>query len=267
MDIYGILAHPAGHSLSPVIHNAGFEALNLNAEYQRFDIPPEDLEQFIQKVRKENIKGLNVSTPHKEEVMRLLDVIDDIAATIGAVNTIINKNGELHGTNVDWLGVQGALEEVTTIEGKKVAILGAGGAARAAVFALQESDAGEIVILNRTPSHAEELAKEFNCKADALSSFNKYNPDIIIQATSAGMNKPEGVEIIPKESLKPNMTVMEMIYSPLETRILKDAKEVGAKIITGERMLLNQGFACFQIWTGKEAPRKAMEDAIAEHLH
>ena len=104
MDIYGILAHPAGHSLSPAMHNAGFKALNLNAKYQRFDIPPEDLEQFIQKVRKENIKGLNVSTPHKENVMALLDVIDDIANTIGAVNTIVNKNGELHGTNVDWLG-------------------------------------------------------------------------------------------------------------------------------------------------------------------
>ncbi|MFC1656274.1 shikimate dehydrogenase [Patescibacteria group bacterium] len=267
MDIYGILAHPTKHSLSPAMHNAGFKALNLGAEYQRFDIPPEDLKQFIQRVRDEGIKGLNVSTPHKENVMPLLDIIDDVATTIGAVNTIVNKDGELHGTNVDWQGVQGAIEEVTSIEGKRAVILGAGGAARAAVFALQRSNAAEVVILNRTMEHAKELAKEFNCKADALSSFNKYNSQIVVQATSAGMNKPEGVEIVPRESLTSEMTVMEMIYSPLETRILKDAKDAGAKTITGDRMLLNQGFACFQIWTGEEAPRKEMEDAIREHLN
>ncbi len=256
MDIYGILAHPAKHSLSPAMHNAGFKALNINAEYQRFDISPENLARFIQRVRDENIKGLNVSTPHKEKVIPLLDVVDNVAMTIGAVNTIINKNGELHGTNVDFIGVQGALEEVTSIEGRSVVILGAGGAARAAVFALQKSNAAEVVILNRTIEHAKELAKEFNCKADALSSFNKYNPQIVVQATSAGMNKPKGVEIVPRENLTSEMTVMEMIYSPLMTKILKDAKEIGAKIITGDRMLLNQGFACFQIWTGEQAPRK-----------
>lgn len=267
MDIYGILAHPAGHSLSPAMHNAGFKALNINAEYRRFDIPPEELVQFIQKVRKENIKGLNVSTPHKETVRPFLDVVDDVAKTIGAVNTIINKNGELHGTNVDWIGVQGALEEVTTIEGKKVAVLGAGGAARAAVFALKRNDPAEIVILNRTVKHAKELAEEFDCRFGPLEDFESICPDIVIQATSAGMNKPEGVKIVPHESLNAKMVVMEMIYSPLITKILKDAKDVGAKIVTGDRMLLNQGFACFEIWTGEKPPRAQMEEAIREQLY
>lgn len=266
MDIYGILAHPAYHSLSPVMHNAGFKALNIDAEYRFFDIPPEDLEAFISKVRDENIKGLSVSKPHKEAIISLLDVVEDVAKTIGAVNTVINKDGKLNGTNVDWTGVQNAIEEVTEIDGKNVTILGAGGAARAAIYALKKNNAKEICILNRTVEHAEELAKEFECNFGPLGDFSKCNPDIVIQATSAGMNKPEGVEIIPKKLLKPNMIVMEMIYSPLMTKILKDAKEVGAKIITGDKMLLHQGFAAFELWTDQKAPREVMEKAVLEHL-
>jgi shikimate dehydrogenase len=267
MDIYGILAHPAHHSLSPAMHNAGFQALGMNAEYEYFDVKPEDLSDFIQKVRNENIKGLSVSKPHKETIIKLLDVVDDIAHTIGAVNTVINKDGELHGTNVDWIGVQEALLEKTQIEQKVVAVLGAGGAARAAVYALKKNHAGLIFVLNRTISHAEELAKEFKCDYGALADICAVNPQIIIQATSAGLNEKEGVEIIPKEYIDSSMTVMEMIYTPLMTRILKDAKAQGAKIITGDRMLLHQGYAAFEMWTGKEPPCETMEHVVFEHLN
>lgn len=267
MDIYGILAHPALHSLSPAMHNAGFQATGMNAEYEYFDVEPAGLADFIQTVRDKDIKGLSVSKPHKEAIIELLDIVDDTAQTIGAVNTVINKDGELHGTNVDWIGVQEALLEKTSIEGKNVVVLGAGGAARAAVFALKENNVGKITVLNRTISHAEELAKEFECEFGALTDFATIHPNIIIQATSAGLNKKDGIEIIPKNEIDSSMTVMEMIYTPLMTRILEDAKAQGAKIITGDRMLLHQGYAAFEMWTGKEPPRETMEHVIWEHLN
>jgi shikimate dehydrogenase len=267
MNIYGILAHPAGQSLSPAMHNAGFNKLKLDAEYKYFDIEPEGLEDFIQKVRDEGIKGLSVSKPHKETIIELLDIVDDKAHAIGAVNTVFNRNEELHGTNVDWIGVQEAIKEVSSIEGKRCLILGAGGASRAAVFALQKANAAKVVILNRTVSHAQELAEEFDCEYGSLEDFAKHEPEIVIQATSAGMNKSEGVEIIPGKLLKENMVVMEMIYSPLMTKILRDAKDAGANIITGDRMLLHQGFAAFEIWTGQKAPRDVMEKAVHDHLN
>lgn len=267
MDIYGILAHPANHSLSPAMHNAGFQALGMNAEYEYFDVKPEDLANFIQKVRDEDIKGLSVSKPHKETIIELLDIVDAVAHTIGAVNTVINKDGELHGTNVDWIGVQEALLENTKIEGKNIVVLGAGGAARAAVFALKQNHAGKITVLNRTISHAEELAREFECEFGELTDFPTVHPNIVIQATSAGLNNKDGVEIIPKDELNSSMIIMEMIYTPLMTRILKDAKVQGAKIITGERMLLHQGYAAFEMWTGKEPPRETMEHTVWEHLN
>ena len=135
------------------------------------------------------------------------------------------------------------------------------------VYFLLPLKAKNIFVLNRTISHAKNLAKKFNCKYGGLDDFKNINPDIVIQATSAGMNNSRGVQIIPKDLLKPNMMVMEMIYTPRMTRILKDAKAVGAKIITGERMLLHQGFAAFKYWTDKKAPVKIMENAINKYLN
>lgn len=267
MDIYGILAFPAKHSLSPAMHNTGFKALNIDAEYRIFEVPSEDLQSFIQKVRDEDIEGLSISKPHKENIMELLDIVDDVAKTIGAVNTVVNRGGELHGTNVDWIGVQEPIEEITEIKGKKAVILGAGGAARAACFALRRNNAKETIILNRTVEHAQELGFEFECKYGPLDDFEKYDPDIVIQATSAGLNKEEGVQLVPKELLKPSMVILEMIYTPLKTKIVKDALEVGAKVITGDKMLLHQGYACFEIWTQQKAPREEMAQAVREHLN
>jgi shikimate dehydrogenase len=266
MDIYGILAHPAFHSLSPAMHNAGFKALNINAKYEYFDILPENLKDFMHKVRKEEIKGLSVSSPHKENVMKFLDKIDETAEKIGAVNTIINKSDYLYGTNVDWIGVRDSIQEHIEIKGQKAIVLGAGGAARAAVYALKKCNAKEIVVLNRTVEHAKALSEEFGTLYGSLNDFDKYNPKIVIQATSAGMNNPKGVELIPKSKLKNSMLIMEMIYRPLMTKILRDAKEIEATIITGDKMLLNQGFAAFELWTGRKAPKEEMRKAVMEHL-
>ncbi len=265
MDIYGILAHPAYHSLSPAMHNAGFKALGINADYQYFDVTSENLEEFIKKMPEKNIKGLSISKPHKEKILDFIHKRDDHAKKIGAVNTVYIKNKDYHGTNVDWIGIKEPIEEETIIRGKKVIILGAGGAARAAVYAMKKSEAGSITILNRTVEHAHELAKEFNCEYGPLDDFDYAN--IVIQATSAGLNKPEGIRIVPKEKIKKNMLVFEMIYTPLETQIIKDAKEVGAEYITGENMLLHQGYAAFELWTNQKAPREIMRKAVMNKLY
>jgi shikimate 5-dehydrogenase len=163
--------------------------------------------------------------------------------------------------------VQNSLLEKTRIKGKTVVILGAGGAASAALYAFKKNKAKDIFVLNRTISHAKKLAEKFKCKYGEFNDFKDIHPDIVIQATSAGMNNPKGVQIIPKGLLKPNMAIMEMIYTPRMTRILKDAKAIGAKIITGERMLLHQGFAVFGYWTGKKAPEEIMEKAVDKRLN
>ncbi|MBN1495048.1 shikimate dehydrogenase [Candidatus Peregrinibacteria bacterium] len=265
-ETYGILAHPAKHSLSPAMHNAAFKALKINADFKYFDIKPEDLKKFILKVRKEKIKGLSVSSPHKESIIKYLDKINKTAKKINAVNAVKNDRGKLMGTNFDWIGVQNSLLEKTAIKGKIVVVLGAGGAASAAVFAAKKNRAKKIHILNRTVLHARKLAKKYNCKYGGFDDFKDINPDIVIQATSAGMNNLKGVELIPKKYLTKRMVVMEMIYSPLITKIIKDAKAAGAKTITGEKMLLNQGFAAFIYWTKKRHPAKVMERAVYQNL-
>ncbi len=267
MDIYGILAFPASHSLSPAIQNAGFKTLGINSSYDFFEITPDKLEEFLSKVRKEKIRGLSVSKPHKQAIMPLLDSVDKVALKIGAVNTVYLKNGKLIGTNTDWIGIEKSLLEKTEIKGKKIVILGAGGAARASVYACKKNKAKTITVLNRTLSKAKALAKEFACEYGSIKDFKLYKPDILIQATSAGLNKKEGIKIIPEKLLRKEMVVMEVIYSPLETKIIKDAQKTGAKTITGERMLLHQAVAAFKLWTSKKAPFKEMEEALNKALY
>ncbi|MFC1810114.1 shikimate dehydrogenase [Patescibacteria group bacterium] len=264
MDIYGILAHPAHQSLSPAMHNAGFKALGIDAEFKVFDVPASELEKFMKLMREEKIKGLSVSKPHKEKVEYYLDEVDKYAQEIGAVNFIYERNNKYLGSNVDWIGIKEPIDSLGGFEGKNVVILGAGGAARAAVFTAKKSNAASITILNRTLEHAKTLANEFECEFGKLVNFK--GADIIIQATSAGLNDPEGVELIPKEKLNPSMLIFEMIYSPLETRLIRDAREVGAQTITGENMLLHQGYAAFEIWTAQKPPREIMEKAVIERL-
>lgn len=264
MDIYGILAHPAQQSLSPAMHNAGFKELGIDAEFKIFDVPASELESFMKLMREERIAGLSVSKPHKEKVEFYLDEIDEFAEKIGAVNFIYERNGKYLGSNVDWIGIKEPIDEFGGMEGKNVVILGAGGAARAAVFTAKKSHAASITILNRTLEHAKTLAKEFDCEFNKIVNFK--GGDIIIQATSAGLNDPKGVELIPKEKLNPSMLIFEMIYSPRETKLVQDAREVGAKVITGENMLLHQGYAAFEIWTAQKPPREIMAKAVIERL-
>lgn len=265
MQIYGILAHPAGHSLSPALHNAAFKSLGLDAYYYSFDIAETELEDFMAGLNDGGVCGLSVSLPYKEKVMNFLDEIDEDAHAIGAVNTVKNEDGKLIGSNTDWLGIRMALSEVTDFPGKKCLVLGAGGSARAAVYALKKAGVSEIWILNRTAEKAESLAKEFDCQFGSLDEVAKIAPDIIVQTTSIWLEDPQA-KLIDAEALKPGMVVMDIVYQPLLTPLLVQAKDRGCTIVTGDKMLLYQAVEQFKIWTEKDPPADVMRQTLKQKL-
>lgn len=265
MQIYGVIGHPVVQSLSPVVHNAAFKALEIDASYKTFDVEPEDLGNFMEKARSD-ISGLSVTIPHKVEIIKYLDKIDERAKKIGAVNTIKNKNGILKGSNKDIDGAMQALEEVTEISNKNILVLGAGGAARAIVYGLTTKNA-KVTILNRTLEKAQQLAKEFNCNFDSLENLKKHTPEILINTTSVGMSPNTEGSPVPKDFFKPQMIVFDIIYKPLITKFLKQAKKAGCQIITGEKMLLYQAIKQFETWTNQKAPVEIMREALMEELH
>ncbi len=271
-QIYGIVAHPVAHSLSPIIHNAAFEALNIDAKYEKFDFESEDLFEFLKKVKKENILGLSVSIPHKETIIQYLDEVSDTAKIIGAVNTVINRNGKLYGTNTDYIGVlhalcpNSALNSQLSVLKSSVLILGAGGSARAIVYGLKLKGL-KVFIANRTEEKAKDLAEEFDVNFLCNADLDKLIPDIIINTTSVGMF---GVAVekspYPKELFKKHQIVMDIVYRPLMTKFLTDAKNAGCQIITGEKMLLYQAVEQFELWTNQKAPFEIMKKALIVNL-
>ncbi len=263
MDIYGIIGWPVSHSLSPAMHNTAFSALGIKAVYGLLPVEPERLEAAIEGLRALGIRGVSVTVPHKERVMKYLDEVDEIAQEIGAVNTIINKEGLLRGTNTDWLGAQRALEEVTDLCGKEVVVVGAGGSARAIVYALAKSKA-KVTIYNRTLSKAEALAEEFGAQARPIGELDQAKGDILVQTTSVGLG--EDRSLVPKEILSRFEVVMDIVYVPLETKLLRQAKEAGCKVINGLKMLVYQGAEQFRLWTGQEPPVNFMEEAALKAL-
>lgn len=259
-----IIGDPVEHSLSPAMHNAGFEALGIDNQFVFLGarVKSEDIGAVVQAVKKMGIHGLTYTIPHKIEVIKHLDEIDETAKKIGAVNTVLNKNGKLIGFNTDWLGAVTPLEKITTLFGKKVLVLGAGGAARAVVFGMSKKKA-KVIIFNRTKEKAIELAKEFNCQVTNLNKESEIKEfDIIINTTSVGMKPLENEIPISVECLTEKQIVFDIIYSPFETKFLKEAKKRGATIIHGVEMLLHQGIPQFEIYTGHKAPEVVMRKVL-----
>ncbi len=275
--VCGVIGDPIEHTLSPIIHNAAFCSLNLDFAYLAFKVTPAQVGNAIAGMRALDIVGLNVTMPHKEAVIKHLDQIDEAAKFLNAVNTIHNKDDKLFGYNTDGIGALKALKENgANPQGKRVLLLGCGGAARAIAYALvQEAD--ELVVLNRTVSEAKELAVQlksmFDKKvtADLLSANviqeKLSDTDILINATSVGMNSNLSQSLIKPEWLISNLMVMDIVYNPVETKLVRDAKSVGAKVVSGVEMLIYQGASSFEIWTGKPAPIKVMRTAALEHLN
>jgi len=261
-----IIGDPVEHSLSPAMHNAGYEALGIDNQFVFLGakVKVEDVETAVQAMRKMGIHGLTCTIPHKVVVMKYLDKIDETARKIGAVNTVLNQNGKLIGFNTDWQGVVIPLEKVTKLPGKKVMVVGAGGAARAIVYGLLKRGA-KVTIFNRTKEKAVNLAKEFNCLSGDLNNQEEIKDfDIIVNTTSVGMKPLENETSISTEFITEKQIVFDIVYVPFETKLLKEAKKRGAKIIHGIEMLLHQGTAQFEIYTGHKAPEKAMRKALLQ---
>lgn len=247
-ELYGVIGNPVRHSLSPIFHNRALRRMGRNALYLAFEVV--DLEKALSGVRGLGIRGLSVTIPFKAEVIRLLDEVEEVSKKMKAVNTIVNRGGKLIGYNTDGWGAVAALEKVLSLEGKKAMILGAGGAARAIAYALKERGV-EIIIGNRSIDRGRGLAEELNCGFKPLSSIEEVDGDLLVNATSVGM-EPHGTETpLPRVPFKRGMTVMDIVYRPLQTRLLHDARRSGCRVIDGLQMLAYQGAKQLELWTGK----------------
>jgi len=274
--VCGIIGDPIEHTMSPVMHNAAFKTLGLGYVYLPFRVRREELPSAVAGIRALNIVGLNVTIPHKVSVIPLLDKLDAMAERMGAVNTILNENGVLAGYNTDAPGfLQALLAKNIKPEGKKIVILGGGGAAKGISFILAEAGAN-LVILNRTLSRAQELTSQImrfyrqNLKAMTLNEENLSKAldgaDVLVNTTSVGMVPEVNRTPVPAGLLKSDMTVFDIVYNPLETRLLREAKAVGARTIDGLDMLVWQGALAFEKFTGYKAPFEIMKQAATKAL-
>lgn len=274
-NIVGLIGHPVEHSFSPPMHNEAFEELGMDYAYVAFDVNPQDLQLAIEGAKSLNIKGFNVTIPHKIEVMQFLDEIDEVAGLIGAVNTIDFKN--LKGYNTDGIGAVRAIEEVTSIKNKNVVVAGAGGASRAISFYLAKYGAESLTILNRNQQKAQSLAEDVSgsgliddAGADSISQIASHlaDADILVDTTPIGMHPNISDKPIAfADDMHEDLVVFDAVYNPNETVLLREAVRAGAKPVYGIKMLLYQGAESFRIWTGRDAPVETMEKALKDTLN
>lgn len=261
--VYGILGRPVAHSLSPAMHNAAFQELGLNAVYVAF--PVTDLAQAAAGLRGLTIAGASVTIPFKEDIIPLLDEVEAAAARMGAVNTVVNREGRLLGANTDWLGAVAALKPYTAIQGEHFLILGAGGAARAIVFGLLE-EGGRVSLTDIDSQRAAALAREFGVAALSAAALAACPARVLINATPVGMDpEPDDIPLDPGLLGRFDLA-MDIIYRPLQTRLLAEAKARGVRTIDGLQMLIHQGAAQFELWTGRQAPVAIMAQAARAAL-
>ncbi len=260
-----LIGDPVAHSLSPLIHNAGYEALGIDFIYIPFQA--KDIKPATEAIRGLGIRGASITVPHKVTTMQYLDSVDGEAGEIGAVNTVVNNNGVLTGYNTDGTGARQALEEVTALAGKKAVLIGSGGAALA-IAAVLKRNGVKLVILNRTVEKARHLARLVN--ADDSGSLDKLpavsSADILINATPVGLWPGVNESVVPQELLHEGLTVFDIVYNPRETRLLTEAKAKGCPVVYGYKMLLYQAASQFELFTGCRAPLPVMEHALIEAL-
>jgi len=269
----GVLGNPVEHSLSPAIHNAAFQKLGLNFVYLAFRV--EDLAGAIRGIRAlGNVRGFSVTIPHKVAVISYLDEVETTAKHIGSVNTIVAENGKLTGYNTDASGALRALQEAgVSLKGQKVLMLGSGGAARAIAFALG-ADAGvaALTILGVDEQERRGLVKDLRAKTSLQVEDGPISQEtlrrslkdsqIVLHCTPVGMHPQVNETSVPGSLLTPDLTVMDIVYNPLETRLLREAKEAGCRTIRGLEMFLNQAIAQFELWTGQPAPADVMRTVM-----
>lgn len=265
MEVYGLVGNPVGHSVSPDMHEAAYRALEMDARYVTLEADPERLDTAIEGAAALGIAGVNVTIPFKESILDLVEP-EETARRIGAINTIDFGTDPPRGYNTDAGGARRALEHHdVALQGSRALVLGAGGAARAIGFMLDDAGA-ELHIANRTESRAEALATDIGASGHGLDEVDALieSADILINATSVGMESTESP--VDATALHGDLVVMDAVYTPLETRLLRDAAAAGARTIDGAWMLLFQGVEAFEIWTGETGPVEVMNEALRDVL-
>jgi len=262
--VYGVAGNPIKSSLSPIMMNTAFRRETVNAVYLALQATKvSDLLKLVQEIP---IQGLSVTMPHKQEIMQYLEKTDPLSAKIGACNTVLRaQDGKLYGFNTDVAGIIGPLEKRMPLRGTKVLVLGAGGAARAAVFGLRDKGA-EVFILNRTAETAQKLARQSGSKSIKKDALAKTSFDVVVNATPIGMAGQKGAPMLEAKDLANTRLVFDLVYNPLETPLIRLARQQGIGFITGVEMFVQQGARQFEIWTGKPAPEEEMLRVVIHAL-
>ncbi|HAA89345.1 MAG: Shikimate dehydrogenase [Thermoanaerobacterales bacterium 50_218] len=277
--VYGLFGDPVGHSLSPLMQNTAFAFYDFPCCYVPFQVKREDLSVAVASIRALGMGGVNITIPHKEKVLAHLDQVDKEAELIGAVNTVVNRDGLLVGYNTDGAGFIRSLQEEAGFdpEGKKVVLLGAGGAARAVAFALALRGIGFLWIFNRTPARAQLLAQDVAEKTGCQTIGAGLEAELVrnaleqaqllVHASPVGMYPHHDEEpLIDPLLLPPEVLVCDLVYNPPRTRLLSGAAERGCRVLSGLGMLVYQGALAFELWTGKKAPVSLMRSVLEEQL-
>ena len=263
MNIYALFGNPVVHSLSPLMHNAALREMGIAGSYVPLCI--RNLPDAVQGLRGMDIRGVSVTIPFKTDMMDYLDHVDDEALRIGAVNTVVNRDGRLTGHNTDWQGLVMALKGVMDIKGKSIVILGAGGTAQAALYGVV-GQGGHPMIISRTKEKSRILAQDWECPYDTMKNMGQIRADVLINTTPVGMVPRRDESPVEDGILSRFSWVVDVIYHPLKTKLLKDAEKAGCRTLSGLEMFIHQGAEQIKLWTGQEPPRDLMRQVVLEKL-
>ncbi|MBN1854955.1 MAG: shikimate dehydrogenase [Pirellulales bacterium] len=276
--VCAVLGHPIGHSLSPALHNAAFEALGLPLVYVAHDVAPGNVTRALEGIRVLGYRGLSITIPHKVEAMHGVDHVDAMAAGIGCINTVVNDHGRLLGSNSDGLGALGGLRDANANpDGKNVLILGSGGAARAIAITLaRETEPRRITILGIELDELNRLISDVRHHATATVTGGQFTDaslraalaetDILMHCSPIGMHPNEESSLVSPDMFRKGMVVFDAVYNPRRTKLLRDAQVAGCQTIEGIEMFLGQAAVQFELWTGRQAPRSVMRRVVEAHL-
>jgi 3-dehydroquinate dehydratase/shikimate dehydrogenase len=271
--VYGVIADPVGHSLSPHVHNAAFEAKGIKAVYCPFRVPADDLDQFMKDAPRLGIKGLSVTIPHKESIARHLTKVDPAVKSIAAVNTVVFEGADVIGYNTDYNAAMDCIEHAlgtigakpSPVKNNRVLVLGAGGVARPIVYGLKSRGA-LVTVASRTRSRSDRLARAFDCKALDWESRQRVQCDILINCTPIGMHPNVDDSPVSKTFLKPSMLVFDTVYNPESTLLVKDARARNCQVITGVEMFIRQALLQFFLFTHQEGPTELMREVLKKTI-
>ena len=269
-QLAAVIGSPVRHSISPAIHNAAFAALDLDWVYVAFDVREGATQQALDAVRALGIRGLSVTMPHKTAVADAVDELTDAARALRAVNCVVNRDGWLVGDNTDGAGFVDAFRHDTggDLAGRRCGVIGGGGAARAVVRAIAVAGAAEVIVVNRS-APAAAVAADLAGPCGRVGTIDDLSRcDVVINATPLGMAGPSAASVpMAGDLLQPGQILVDLVYNPLETVLIRNAKEQGKKVIPGVKMFIEQAVKQFELWTGETAPRSAMETAALDALH